>query len=516
MDGREENKADMRNRVLLIEDDKVDQMAFKRLIKEQDLPYDYTIAGSVSKAREALDLEKFDIVITDYLLGDGTAFDVFDFIINTPIIFITGAGDEEIAIKAMKAGAYDYLIKDPDHNYLKILSVTVENAIKRKKAEERLRLLESTVVNANDAIVIFEARPGDLPGRSILYVNEAFTKMTGYSLEDVINKTLRILHGPKTSSEKLDKIREVLDRWETVKVELVNYRKDGSEFWVECNMVPVADEKGMFTHWISIQRNITERKRAEEERERLINKIEAINIDLTELNQELETIGAERTMSLMALTVADKVRNPATVIGGISKRILEKEDVSEKLRDKLNNIVIEADKLENIVEDFQMLLRRRRSMFKRDDINRIVDGVVSIITKEAAYKNVEIVVNTSEDPLDINMQKQLVRVALFHIMRNAVEATSEGGRIKVETFEDGDNAVLTISDTGDGIPHEEIEKVFDPFYSTKKHSFGMGLPLVKQIISEHLGELKVKSEPGKGSTFVMIFPIRWKENGFMA
>lgn len=505
----------MRNRVLLIEDDKVDQMAFKRVVEERDLPYDYTIAGSVSKAKEVLELDKFDIVITDYLLGDGTAFDIFDLIINTPIIFITGAGDEEIAVKAMKAGAYDYLIKDPDHNYLKILSVTVENAVNRKRAEERLRLLESTVVNANDAIVIFEARPGDLPGRKILYVNEAFTKMTGYSQEDVINKTLRMLHGPKTSSEELDKIREVLERWETVKVELVNYCKDGSEFWVECNMVPVADEKGIFTHWISIQRNITERKRAEEERERLINKIEAINVDLTELNQELETIGAERTMSLMALTVADRVRNPATVIGGISKRILEKEDVSEKLRDKLNNIITEADKLENIVEDFQTLLRRRRSMFKHDDINRIVNGVVSIITKEAAYKNIEIVVHTSEDPLHINMQKQLVRVALFHVMRNAVEATPEGGRITVKTFENENNAVLTISDTGYGIPHEEIHKVFDPFYSTKKHSFGMGLPLVKQIISEHLGELEVESEPGKGSTFTMIFPLRWKEKGFI-
>ena len=154
MDGREENKADMRNRVLLIEDDKVDQMAFKRLVKEQDLPYDYTIAGSVSKAREALGLEKFDIVITDYLLGDGTAFDVFDFIINTPIIFITGAGDEEIAIKAMKAGAYDYLIKDPDRNYLKILSVTVENAIKRKKAEEIIKKQTAEVMIANKQLQI--------------------------------------------------------------------------------------------------------------------------------------------------------------------------------------------------------------------------------------------------------------------------------------------------------------------------------------------------------------------------
>jgi PAS domain S-box-containing protein len=253
----------MRNRVLIIEDDKVDQMAFKRFIKEEDLPYDYTIVGSVLDAREILDSKKFDIIITDYLLSDGTAFDILDFKLDIPIIFVTGAGDEKIAVKAMKRGAYDYLIKDQGYNYLNILSVTVDNAIKRKKADERLRLLESSVVNANDAIVIFEAKSGDLTGRQILYVNRAFTDMTGYSLEEVINKTIRILYGPKTSRAKLNKIREMLDRWETVKVELTNYRKDGSEFWVECNMVPVADEKGSFTHWVSIQRDITIRKRME-------------------------------------------------------------------------------------------------------------------------------------------------------------------------------------------------------------------------------------------------------------
>jgi len=501
----------MRFSVLLIEDDRVDQMAFKRLVKEKNLPYDYSIAGSLSEAKKILSSEAFDIVITDYILGDGTAFDIFSSIINTPIIFITGAGDEETAVKAMKAGAYDYLIKDPERNYLKILSLTIENAIKRKKAEERLRLLESTVVNANDAIVIFEAKPDDLSGRRILYVNEAFSEMTGYSSEEAINKTHEILSGPKTSRTEKDKIRSALDRWKPVRGELINYRKDGSEFWAEYNIVPVADEKGSFTHWISIQRDITGRKWAEEERERMIREIEAVNADLTELNQQLETIGTERTMSLMALTVADKVRNPATVIGSISRRILEKETVSDKLRENLQFIISQAEKLDDIVRNFQTVLKSRRSMFGYDDINSIVESVVSVIRKEAALKGVSITINISEKPLHINMQKQLLRMALFHILRNAVEATPEGGKITVETFEDEDNAVLTVTDTGYGIPREDIDNIFNPYFSTKRHGFGMGLPLVKQIISEHLGEMEVKSETGKGSCFRMIFPVRWRE-----
>jgi PAS domain S-box-containing protein len=126
-------------RILVIEDDKIDQMAFKRFAKDENLSYDYVVAGSVSEAKTILNSEKFDIVITDYFLGDGTAFDIFDLIKDTPIIIVTGSGDEEVAVKAMKVGAYDYLLKDPERNYLKVLPITVENAIKHKQAEEALK-----------------------------------------------------------------------------------------------------------------------------------------------------------------------------------------------------------------------------------------------------------------------------------------------------------------------------------------------------------------------------------------
>lgn len=139
----------------------------------------------------------------------------------------------------------------------------VRDITKRKQAEERLRLLESAVFNANDAIVITEAEPIDKPGPRIVYVNQGFTRMTGYTPEEVIGKTPRFLQGPKTDRIQADKIRDTLCRWEPVRAELINYRKDGSEFWVELNIVPVVDENGEYTHWMAIERDISQRKQVE-------------------------------------------------------------------------------------------------------------------------------------------------------------------------------------------------------------------------------------------------------------
>ncbi len=126
-------------KVLLVEDDLVDQQAFQRLVRSQKLPYDFAIAGCVAEAHEILSSQRFDVVLADYLLGDGSAFDIFEPAGETPIIVITGSGNEEVAVNAMKLGAYDYLIKDLDRFYLKVLPLTVANTLKRKQAEEELR-----------------------------------------------------------------------------------------------------------------------------------------------------------------------------------------------------------------------------------------------------------------------------------------------------------------------------------------------------------------------------------------
>ncbi|QIN78224.1 EAL domain-containing protein [Rubrobacter marinus] len=135
-----------------------------------------------------------------------------------------------------------------------------------RERDAELRFLRSIVENANDAILVTEGTPIEKPGPRIVYVNETFTRMTGYTLDDVRGKTPRILQGPETDPEPRRKIREALERWQSVRVELLNYRKDGTDFWVELNIVPVLDDDGLYTHWVSVQRDVTERKREEEER----------------------------------------------------------------------------------------------------------------------------------------------------------------------------------------------------------------------------------------------------------
>jgi len=142
--------------------------------------------------------------------------------------------------------------------------VVVADITEQKRQAEQVRLLQSVVVNTKDAVLITEAEPIDEPGPKILYVNEAFTRTTGYCLEEVLGKTPRILQGAKTDRGVLDTVRAALSQWQPVTAEMINYHKDGSEFWVECSIVPVADQTGHYTHWIAVQRDITERKRIEQ------------------------------------------------------------------------------------------------------------------------------------------------------------------------------------------------------------------------------------------------------------
>jgi diguanylate cyclase (GGDEF)-like protein/PAS domain S-box-containing protein len=127
------------------------------------------------------------------------------------------------------------------------------------------KLLEVCVEQLNDAIVITEAEPIDNPGPRIVWANKVFYQRTGYTPDEVIGQSPRILQGPETDRATLDKIRVALEKWRPIRSEVLNYRKDGSTYWSEFQIVPIANEKGWYTHWASIQRDVTERKKIEDE-----------------------------------------------------------------------------------------------------------------------------------------------------------------------------------------------------------------------------------------------------------
>ena len=133
--------------------------------------------------------------------------------------------------------------------------------------EHKLKLFESVITNTNDAVLITEAEPFDEPGPRIIYVNEAFTKMTGYSAEEVIGKTPRILQGPNSNSEELSRLSAAIRNWESCEITTINYKKNGEEFWINFTVTPVANEEGWYTHWIAIERDVTAQKINELEKE---------------------------------------------------------------------------------------------------------------------------------------------------------------------------------------------------------------------------------------------------------
>lgn len=212
-----------------------------------------------------------DIILSDYAMPAFSGLRAAELLQASgreiPFILISGTVGEDVAVEAMRQGATDYLLKDR----IVRLGSAVERALRealvkreRQKAEETLRLLGKALEQTNESIFITDARL-DLPGPAIVFVNPAYTRMTGYSAEESIGKTPRILQGPRTDRAVLGRLRQSLEQGEQFSGGAINYRKDGTEFDLEWQVAPVRDAGGETTHFVGIQRDVTERKARERE-----------------------------------------------------------------------------------------------------------------------------------------------------------------------------------------------------------------------------------------------------------
>lgn len=164
---------------------------------------------------------------------------------------------------------------------------SMSDITQRKQEEHRLKLMSSVITNTNDSVLITQVESFDESGPKIIYVNEAFTKMTGYSSDEVIGKTPRILQGPKSDKKELVRLRKALENMESCEITTINYKKNGEEFWVNFTISPVADATGIFTHWIAIERDVTIRKNEELQNE-LIATISKVFHESIPLHQTLD------------------------------------------------------------------------------------------------------------------------------------------------------------------------------------------------------------------------------------
>ncbi len=258
------------------------------------------------------------------------------------------------------------------------------------------------------------------------------------------------------------------------------------------------------------------------------DRMEKINKELEGSMEALRSlqgrvVQAEKLAAVGRLTadVAHEIRNPLTSIGGfarrLNKKLLEEEKEKEKEREYTELIISEVNRLEKILRDVLAFSRDAKFNLKRQEVNEPIKESLKIFVDTCSEQLIEIKEDLDTSLPSILIEKDQIRQAVNNIISNAIDAMPKGGTLKINTFMQElynvNFIVAEVADTGIGIPQEKLDKIFEPFYSTKEigKGSGLGLSLCKKIVDEHCGLITVESELGKGSSFKLFFPYQCEE-----
>ncbi|MHC4203279.1 MAG: PAS domain-containing sensor histidine kinase [Planctomycetota bacterium] len=455
-------------KILLIEDDQLDQMAFKRFVESNAIPYDCTVSGSVSQAKQVLNSEQFDIIITDHSLGDGTALDILESAKNTPVIVVTGAGDEETAIKAWKAGAYDYLVKDINQNYLKAIPITVENAVRHDKVEKELQLLSGAVMSTDDSIYIT-----DMQGK-IVYVNKAFCKTYGYTEEEIVGQNGNLLWIGKNQSQNTRSVFQSKTSGSGWEVGFYHRRKDNSVFPVSLSRSNIKDAKGRDVAIVGVARDITERIIIEDE-------LRSQSVKLKKKMQLQNDMTALVTETLQRLLEDGNIETAKRVVSDYF-------DISK----------IDADKVEL---DKQMF-----------DFTSLASQAVEAFMPLANERKIDLKNNVPECELIVNADYDRMAQVLINLLSRAIKFSPANGRVSLRVKDAEDELRVEIQDEGPLLERNEIHRIInrpdlikEQFHAGKEDLI-LGMRIAKEFIEVHGGNIWAESSEDKQNVFCFTVP----------
>lgn len=539
-------------KILLVEDDQVDQLAFKRLVKAQNLAYDYTLAGSVTAAQNYLASQKFDVVIADYNLGDGNAFDLFASIGDTPVIFATGLGDEAVAVKAMKAGAVDYLIKDVERNYLKILPATIDKAIKRKQLERDLRqrdlllaglaAAESrllTVTNYTTAINMALAIIGQAAAVDRVYIFENHSEPdTGKPVCTQRFEWVKDGVQPQKDNPALQNCLwsdPGLTRWHTLLTgkEIINgpirsFPAPEQELLLPRGVhslliVPIFIGQ-YFWGFIGFDDYQTERRWSKNEEVILMALAASIGgalqrqqteEELRQRTDELQTHNEE--LDAFAHTVAHDLQSPLSPIVGFAS-ILKNEYTTlstAEIEEFADRIIRNGNKMSDIIRELLLLAQIRKTDIRPEPLNMafIVGETLQRLTSMTEEYQAEITL-PEYWPVALGYGPWIEEVWANYIS-NAMKYGGRPPHLELgATVENSADFTLPavrfwVRDNGPGLTPDEQAKLFAQFtrlHQVRAKGQGLGLSIVRRIINKLDGRTGVESQVGQGSVFSFTLP----------
>ncbi len=226
-----------------------------------------------------------------------------------------------------------------------------------------------------------------------------------------------------------------------------------------------------------------------------------------ELLREKQRVEQEKARSLhrLAMGVAHEIRNPVVTIGGFAARIRRDRRNPEEARHQAEKILLDAGKLEKLVDHVQEYCDLPELNAAEGDISLTVRAAVEAMTPKAKSKSIDLKIADNIEEHRCVFDAVLMHRALMELLGNAIDFSQEGSSVRISVLGSDEETSLEVSDSGVGIAPENLEYIFDPFFSTRTESSGMGLAIVERIVHEHMGRIEVDTELGRGTSIRIVF-----------
>lgn len=381
--------------------------------------------------------------------------------------------------------------------------------IVRLNAELTRELLESRVldeayqlqVKAFDAflqgVTITDPSRPDNP---VVYANEGFCRLTGYTKEEILGQNCRILQGAETSQDTIAMIRDAVREVRPCFVEILNYRKDGKPFWNALSIAPIFDD-GKLTHFVGVQTDISAFKQME--------------LQLRQ-SQKMEAIGH------LAGGVAHDFNNLLTVINGCCEMLRMTQALPDETKTLVDEVHRAGERAATLTRQLLAFSRKTVLQSRVLNLNELVTDFHRLLGRLIG-EDIHIVTEFRADPAMVTVDPGQIEQALMNLVVNARDAMPQGGTLTISTrdiyldeeynrihadVKPGRYVLLEVTDTGHGMDKATLTRIFEPFFTTKPvgEGTGLGLAMVYGIIKASGGHAAVESEPGRGTTFHLFIP----------
>jgi len=358
----------------------------------------------------------------------------------------------------------------------------METKDKHNKQNQEMEILKNAVENTNEAFVTIDEN------HMVIFFNKAAEEIFGYSRKEVIGRDLNVIMSPSCSKNH----RQAVTRYVKTRIpgrighetEMLASRKNGDTFPASISFsVTEVNGRLFFT---GIVRDITEKKALQEQVIR---------------SEKLSALGQ------LAAEITHEIKNPLMLIGGFAQQLIRVID-DEKHLQKLNVITDEVARLEKLLTDLREFHLPQIIASEKVDLTQLLQEIYFMVKDDCEKKNIRTELKIDDKALLVTGDRYSLKQVFLNLLKNSMDAMEHGGVLSIQTSLIGDQVEITVADEGCGIPEQDKEKIFSPFFTTKKHGTGLGLCISKRIIEQHAnGSLSMKSKEGKGTSFKVSLPV---------